>query len=91
MSKKQSLSELKQRAKIRRRNIRMALFGTTTPSPARNELTARFRHLLEEFGANDAAHLLSYLVQMHRGYSREHDGPASAMDFIDDWRKVAGS
>jgi hypothetical protein len=91
MSKKQSFSDLKAKAKARRRNIRMALFGSTTPSPVRDELVARFGRLIEEFKANDAADLLAFLQQMRRGYSLEHDGPASAMQFIDDWRRAMSS
>lgn len=91
MSKRQSLSEQKQKQKARRRANRMALFGTTAPSPERDSVLAKFQHIMTACQANDPADLLAFLREQRRGWTLEHDGPSELMNWVDEWKKVTAS
>ena len=91
MSHKQSLSELKAKRKAARRANRMALFGTTAPSPQRDELLARWQRIMAAFDANDPEELLVFLKEQRRGWDKDHDGPSALCEFIDNLRVVTSS
>ena len=91
MSQKKSLAELKVKRKAARRANRMALFGTTAPSPQRDELLARWQRIVAAFDANDPEELLVFLKEQRRGWTLEHDGKSALCEFIDNLRTVVAS